>query len=35
MKAINGESIERTNIPFELVTIDNVDEYYDRIKLPE
>lgn len=34
MKAIQGESIERTNIPFELVTIDNVDEYYSRIKLP-
>lgn len=35
VKAVNGEEIERTDIPFELVTIDNVDEYYDRIKLPE
>lgn len=34
IKAINGEHIEYTNIPFELVTIDNVDSYYDRIKLP-
>lgn len=35
MKAINGETIERTDIPFELVTKENVDVYYDRIKLPE
>lgn len=34
IKAANGETIERTNIPFELVTTDNVDGYYDRIKLP-
>ena len=34
IKAVNGEHIEYTNIPFELVTIDNVDSYYDRIKLP-
>lgn len=35
IKASNGEAIERNNIPFELVTKDNVDEYYSRIKLPE
>lgn len=35
VKAANGEKIEETNIPFELVTAENVDEYYDRIKLPE
>lgn len=35
VKAANGEAIERTNIPFELVTKENVDGYYDRIKLPE
>ncbi|MDO4320953.1 MAG: sugar ABC transporter substrate-binding protein [Lachnospiraceae bacterium] len=35
VKAANGESIEKTDIPFELVTADNVDSYYDRIKLPE
>lgn len=34
IKAANGEKIERNNIPFELVTKDNVDGYYDRIKLP-
>lgn len=33
MKAVNGEKIERTNIPFELVTKENADKYYDRIKL--
>ena len=35
VKAANGEKIERNNIPFELVTKDNADEYYSRIKLPE
>lgn len=35
VKAANGESIERMDIPFELVTKENVEEYYDRIKLPE
>ncbi len=35
VKAANGEKIERTNIPFELVTKENVDQYYSRIKLPE
>lgn len=35
VKAANGEKIERNNIPFELVTKDNVDGYYSRIKLPE
>lgn len=35
VKAANGETIERNNIPFELVTQENVDGYYDRIKLPE
>ncbi|MCR5793126.1 MAG: sugar ABC transporter substrate-binding protein [Lachnospiraceae bacterium] len=35
VKVANGETIEKTDIPFELVTKDNVDEYYDRIKLPE
>lgn len=34
VKAANGETIERNNIPFELVTKDNVDGFYDRIKLP-
>lgn len=34
IKAANGETIERNNIPFELVTQENVDGYYDRIKLP-
>lgn len=34
IKAANGEPIERNNIPFELVTAENVDGYYDRIKLP-
>jgi inositol transport system substrate-binding protein len=31
VKAANGEAIEETDIPFELVTADNVEEYYDRI----
>lgn len=35
IKAARGEKIERMDIPFELVTKDNVDGYYDRIKLPE
>ena len=35
IKAAKGEKIERMDIPFELVTKDNVDGYYDRIKLPE
>lgn len=35
VKAANGETIERNNIPFELVTAENVEEYYSRIKLPE
>ncbi len=35
VKAANGEKIEHTNIPFELVTKDNVDSYYSRIKLPD
>lgn len=35
VKAANGESISRNNIPFELVTQENADEYYSRIKLPE
>lgn len=35
VKAANGESIERMDIPFELVLQHNVDGYYDRIKLPE
>lgn len=35
VKAAKGETIERNNIPFELVTKDNADEYYDRIKLPD
>lgn len=34
VKAANGETIERNNIPFELVTKDDVDGFYDRIKLP-
>jgi inositol transport system substrate-binding protein len=33
VKASNGETISRNNIPFELVTGDNVDSYYSRIKL--
>lgn len=35
VKAAKGEAIERMDIPFELVLKDNVDGYYDRIKLPE
>ncbi|EEQ57662.1 sugar-binding domain protein [Clostridiales bacterium 1_7_47FAA] len=35
VKAARGETVERMDIPFELVTKDNVDGYYDRIKLPE
>lgn len=35
VKAAKGEHIERMDIPFELVLQDNVDGYYDRIKLPE
>lgn len=35
VKAANGETIERNNIPFELVTKENVEGYYGRIKLPE
>jgi inositol transport system substrate-binding protein len=32
--AAQGGAITRNNIPFELVTKDIVDGYYDRIKLP-
>ena len=32
VKAATGGSISRTNIPFELVTRENVDGYYSRIK---
>ncbi len=35
VKAARGEKIQRTNIPFELVTAANVDGYYSRIKLPD
>lgn len=35
IRAANGEAVERNNIPFELVTKDNVEGYYSRIKLPE
>lgn len=35
IKAAKGETVERMDIPFELVLQDNVDGYYDRIKLPE
>ncbi len=35
VRAARGGKIERTNIPFELVTKDNVDGYYSRIKLPD
>lgn len=35
VKAAKGEKIERNNIPFELVTDANADEYYGRIKLPD
>lgn len=35
VKAARGEKIERNNIPFELVTDANADEYYSRIKLPD
>ncbi len=34
VKAAKGEKIERMDIPFELVTIENVDEYYDRVVMP-
>ncbi|MDR1390355.1 MAG: sugar ABC transporter substrate-binding protein [Treponema sp.] len=33
VKAAGGGSISRNNIPFELVTSENVDGYYSRIKL--
>ena len=33
VKAANGQPIARNNIPFELVTKENVDGYYSRIKL--
>jgi inositol transport system substrate-binding protein len=33
VKAAKGGSISRNNIPFELVTKENVDGYYSRIKL--
>jgi inositol transport system substrate-binding protein len=33
VKAAKGETISRNNIPFELVTRENVDGYYSRIKL--
>ncbi len=35
VRAARGGKIERTNIPFELVTRNNVDGYYSRIKLPD
>ena len=35
VRAARGEKIQRTNIPFELVTKENVDSYYSRIKLPD
>ena len=35
VRAAKGEKIQRTNIPFELVTKSNVDSYYSRIKLPD
>ena len=35
VRAARGETIQRTNIPFELVTAENVDSYYSRIKLPD
>ncbi len=35
VRAARGEKIQRTNIPFELVTKANVDSYYSRIKLPD
>lgn len=35
IRAARGEKIQRTNIPFELVTKDNVLSYYSRIKLPD
>lgn len=35
VRAARGEAIQRTNIPFELVTADNVDSFYSRIKLPD
>ncbi len=31
VKAAQGEQVETMDIPFELVTIENVDSYYDRI----
>jgi inositol transport system substrate-binding protein len=33
VKAANGEEIEPNIIPFEEVTIENADSYYDRIEL--
>jgi inositol transport system substrate-binding protein len=33
VKAASGQPIARNNIPFELVTKENVDGYYSRIKL--
>ncbi len=33
VKAAKGEKIQETDIPFELVTKDNVADYWDRIKL--
>jgi inositol transport system substrate-binding protein len=35
VRAARGEKIQRTNIPFEIVTKANVDSYYSRIKLPD
>jgi inositol transport system substrate-binding protein len=33
VKAAKGEKIQKTDIPFELVTKQNVASYWDRIKL--
>ena len=33
-QALDGEEIGYTDIPFELITADNVDSYYERIELP-
>lgn len=34
-QALDGEEIAYTDIPFELITAENVDSYYERIELPE
>lgn len=33
-QALDGEEIGYTDIPFELITAENVDSYYERIELP-